>query len=109
MTNAPAATEPPAPAPAKKGPALHVQIIAAMAIGLLLGPLLGKEARVLGEVGKVVIDLIKAAATPLLFFAIINAILKTEVPPGKAWRLVFWAAINACIALAIGLLLSNLF
>ncbi|HEY0711664.1 MAG TPA: dicarboxylate/amino acid:cation symporter [Polyangia bacterium] len=88
---------------------LYGQIIAAMAVGLVVGPLIGKDARVLGEIGKVVIDLIKGAATPLLFFAIVNAILKTEVPPRKAGRLVFWAAVNACIALAIGLLLSNLF
>jgi Na+/H+-dicarboxylate symporter len=99
---------PVAPEKSRRFP-LHLQIIAAMAVGLVVGPLLGKDASALGEIGKVVIDLIKAAATPLLFFAIVNAILKTEVPPGKAWRLAFWASVNACIALTIGLLLSNLF
>lgn len=37
------------------------------------------RAEPLGELGKLVIQLIKAVATPLLFFAIVDAILRTEV------------------------------
>jgi len=88
---------------------LYLQIVLAIALGLVVGPALGKEARGLGEIGKVVIQLIKAAATPLLFFAIVNTILKTEIRGRSALRLAFWATLNASIALAIGLFLSNLF
>ena len=88
---------------------LHLQIVSAMALGLAIGPLLGSNAQSLGELGKLVIGLIKAAATPLLFFAIVNAILKTEVQGRAALRLFFWASLNASIALAIGLLISNFF
>jgi Na+/H+-dicarboxylate symporter len=88
---------------------LYAQILGAMALGLLVGPYLGRDAAPLGELGKLVVQLIKAAATPLLFFAIVSAVLKTEVRGRAALRLLFWACINASIALAIGLLLSNLF
>jgi Na+/H+-dicarboxylate symporter len=87
---------------------LHVQIVAAIGVGLVVGPLLGKGASGLGEIGTVVISLIKAAATPLLFFAIVNAILTTQVRGRSALRLLFWAFLNASIALALGLFLSNL-
>jgi DAACS family dicarboxylate/amino acid:cation (Na+ or H+) symporter len=73
-----------------------------------VGPVLGKDAIGFGEIGKVVIQLIKAAATPLLFFAIVNAILKTEIRGRSALRLLFFATVNATIALSIGLAISNL-
>jgi DAACS family dicarboxylate/amino acid:cation (Na+ or H+) symporter len=87
---------------------LYVWIVLAMGLGLLLGPLLGPAAAPLGEIGKLLIQLIKAVATPLLFFAIVNAILKTEVDKRLGARLLFFSALNACIALGIGMLLSNL-
>jgi Na+/H+-dicarboxylate symporter len=86
---------------------LYLQIVVAIVLGLVVGPVLGKNASGLGEIGKVVIQLIKAAATPLLFFAIVHAILKTEVKGRAALRLFFWATVNASIALAIGLTISN--
>ena len=88
--------------------ALHTQIILAMVLGLLVGPLLGKHALGLGEVGKLMIQLIRAAATPLLFLSIVNSILKTEIHGRSALRLFFWATLNSMIALAIGLTISNL-
>jgi DAACS family dicarboxylate/amino acid:cation (Na+ or H+) symporter len=87
---------------------LHLQIVTGIALGLAIGPVLGRSANGLGEIGKVVIQLIKAAAAPLLFLSIVNAIWKTEVNGRAALRLFFWASVNASIALAIGLLLSNI-
>lgn len=88
---------------------LHLQIIAAIAVGLVVGPLLGRSAVGLGDLGKLVIQFIKAAAAPLLFFSIVNAIVKTELHGRSALRLLFWASINASIALVIGLAMSNVF
>ncbi|HEY8946799.1 MAG TPA: cation:dicarboxylase symporter family transporter, partial [Polyangiaceae bacterium] len=87
---------------------LYAQIVAGMVLGLIVGPLLGENSRVLGELGRVVIQLIKAVATPLLFFAIVHAILKTELQGRSALRLLFWSSVNATIALTIGLSISNL-
>ncbi len=88
---------------------LHWQIVAAMLLGLVLGPWLGPRALPLGELGKLGISMIKGAATPLLFFAIVSAILKTDVTGRGALRLLWWAMLNASIALGIGLGISNLF
>ncbi len=80
-----------------------------MLLGLVVGPLLGPKALVLGTLGKIVVQLIKAAATPLLFFAILQSVLTTEIRGRAALRLWFFATFNACVALAIGLSLSNFF
>src|SRR5205085_8487196 len=70
---------------------------------------LGAHAQALGEIGKLVISLIKAVATPLLFLAIVNSIVQTEVDAKAGAKMLGIAMINACIALAIGLAISNLF
>jgi Na+/H+-dicarboxylate symporter len=88
---------------------LYAQILVAMLLGLVAGPLLGQRAQVLGTLGKIVVQLIKGAATPLLFFAIVQAILTTEIRGRGALRLLLFATLNACIALGIGLALSNFF
>ena len=80
-----------------------------MGLGLVVGPLLGTKALVLGTLGKIVVQLIKGAATPLLFFAIVHAVLTTQIRGRAALRLLFFATLNACIALAIGLGISNFF
>lgn len=87
---------------------LYAQIIVAMALGLVLGPVLGKQATPLGELGRLVVQLIKGAATPLLFFAIVNAILRAEVAGVGALRMLGAALLNASLALGIGLSISNL-
>jgi DAACS family dicarboxylate/amino acid:cation (Na+ or H+) symporter len=76
-------------------------------LGLVLGPVLGKQASPLGELGKLVVQLIKGVATPLLFFAIVNAVLRAEVAGKGALRMLAAAIVNASLALFIGLAISN--
>jgi DAACS family dicarboxylate/amino acid:cation (Na+ or H+) symporter len=83
-------------------------IVGAMIVGLAVGPHLGSLAAPLGELGKLVIQLIKAIATPLLFLSIVRAILTTEVEGRSALRMVAVATINVSVAIAIGLVASNL-
>ncbi|HTV24156.1 MAG TPA: dicarboxylate/amino acid:cation symporter [Polyangiaceae bacterium] len=87
---------------------LYAQIIAALILGLVLGPVLGKAAGPLGELGRLVVQLIKGVATPLLFFAIVSAVLRAEIAGKGALRMLGAAILNASIALFIGLLISNL-
>jgi Na+/H+-dicarboxylate symporter len=88
---------------------LSLQIAIGMAVGLIVGPLLGARAAPLGELGKLVIQLIKAVATPLLFFSIASAILETEVRGRQGALMLGFAAASSCVAIALGLGLSNLF
>lgn len=88
---------------------LYAAILGAMILGVLLGPWLGPINPVLGELGRIVIMLIKGVATPLLFFSIVHAILTTEVEGRAALRMVGFALVNVTIALVIGLTLSNVF
>lgn len=86
----------------------YAVVFLAMVAGIAAGPLLGMRAAGLGEVGKLVIQLIKAVATPLLFFAILNAVLTTRVEGKAALRMIVVATINVSIALALGLGVSNM-
>jgi DAACS family dicarboxylate/amino acid:cation (Na+ or H+) symporter len=86
---------------------LYVFILVAMAAGLVVGPLLGPSAAPFGELGKLVIQLIKAVATPLLFLAIVHAVLKTEIGLRAGAKMLVFATINASLALTVGLVLSN--
>jgi Na+/H+-dicarboxylate symporter len=93
--------------PGKQRFPLYAQIIVALLLGLVLGPILGKSSGPLGELGKLVVQLIKGVATPLLFFAIVNAVLRAEIAGKGALRMLGAAILNASIALFIGLLISN--
>jgi DAACS family dicarboxylate/amino acid:cation (Na+ or H+) symporter len=86
---------------------LSAQIALAMALGLALGPALGSRAVPFGEGAKVVIQLIKAVAAPLLFLSIVSAILKTEVRLASGVRMVVFAILNGSLAMVIGMALSN--
>ena len=94
--------------PEKRKLPFYVVIVSAMLLGLLLGPTLGTAASAAGEAGKLVIQLIKAVATPLLFFAILNAVLTTNIEGRAALRMLGIATLNTTIAIVIGVSVSNL-
>lgn len=78
-----------------------------LVFGVLAGLLLGPAAGPLGEVGKAVIQAIKVAATPLLMLTVVHAAMTSPITMKSGGRMVFFATINACLALALGLLISN--
>ncbi len=83
------------------------RILIAMVLGAALGSLLGPQAEVLKTLGSVVIDLIKALAGPLVFFAVLDAFLRTDVKARSGGLMVAISLSNATIAMIIGLTLSN--
>jgi Na+/H+-dicarboxylate symporter len=87
---------------------LTVQILVGMGAGAAVGAWFGKDASPLGEVGKLIIQAIKVAAVPLLLLTIVNAVLTTQVKARSGLRLLVIATLNASIALAVGLALSNM-
>ncbi len=86
---------------------LSFQIVLAMILGAVVGSYFGKDVGALGEIGKVVITLIKAAATPLLFFVILTSILTSEISGKLGTKLILINVLNSAVALAIGIGLSK--
>jgi len=80
-----------------------------MAVGAIVGVVLDERAAPLGLLGTSIVGLIKALAAPLLFFAILDAFIKTHINARQAGRLLFINGINASLALGIGLTLSRIF
>jgi Na+/H+-dicarboxylate symporter len=66
---------------------------------------LKKDAAVLGEVGVLVIKLLKALATPLVFFAVVDSFCRAQIPARKGAILLVICIVNAAAAgtIAIGL------
>ena len=86
---------------------LVVRLVAAIAIGILLGLGLKGDAAVLGEIGVLVIKLLKALATPLVFFAVVDSFCRSEIPAKKGAILLVICGVNACAAGAIAIGLSS--
>jgi Na+/H+-dicarboxylate symporter len=87
---------------------LYVWIILAIGLGAVTGLVLGKNAAPLSQVGTLILDMIKGLAGPLILFAILDAFLKTEIDWKSGLRMVSICTVNAAIAVAVGLGLSNL-
>lgn len=83
------------------------RILLAMALGAAVGLALGPSAAPLGGFGTVIIDLIKALAGPLLFFAVVDAFLRTRIQLRSGLIMIAITATNAAMAIIIGLTLSN--
>jgi Na+/H+-dicarboxylate symporter len=83
------------------------RILLAMVVGGLFGVVVGPRAGGMGEVGNVVIGLIKTLATPLIFFAVIDAFLRTTVRAKSGLLILGISAVNATLAVVIALTLAN--
>jgi Na+/H+-dicarboxylate symporter len=83
------------------------RIMIGIALGVVAGEILGRKAEPLSQIGTVILDMIKGLAGPLLLFAVLDAFLRTKVEAKSAGLMVGISAINATIAIAIGLTLSN--
>jgi Na+/H+-dicarboxylate symporter len=89
----------------KKKTTLVVRLVAGIALGALVGVVLGPKAALLGELGVLVIKLLKALATPLVFFAVVDSFCRAEIPAKKGAILIAICTANAAVAgvIAIGL------
>jgi DAACS family dicarboxylate/amino acid:cation (Na+ or H+) symporter len=97
-------------APARRDkPGLTVWILVALVAGIATGITAGPLAAVLGDLGKPVISMVKTVATPLVFFAIVDAVITTHVRGSSFLRLAALTTFNGSIALAIGISLHALF
>lgn len=76
--------------------------------GIIAGLVLGPSAEPLGELGAIVVRLLKALATPLVFFAITDSMVRSTLPPKQGARLLAMCFVNAAVAAVVAISLSSL-
>jgi Na+/H+-dicarboxylate symporter len=94
--------------PAEREMPLYLRILVAMLIGIVVGWLMGPDAAWLGKVARLILRLLTAIATPLIFVAIIHALLNANIGGRTARRMAGLLASNTFVAICIGLLVANL-
>lgn len=95
---------------------LYVRVLIGVAAGIALGVTFGSgpifpglRTEDLGQLGLLVIRLLKALAVPLILFAILDAFLRVEISARSGGWLVLICLCNVSVAFAIGLTLLNVF
>ncbi|MGR8933137.1 MAG: dicarboxylate/amino acid:cation symporter [Gammaproteobacteria bacterium] len=96
---------------------LYLQVIFAALFGTLCGVSFGTDTylfgtldnETLGQLGMLVIRLLKALATPLIFVAILDAFIQTDISFKHGGRLLAICSMNLMAAMAIGLTIMNVF
>jgi Na+/H+-dicarboxylate symporter len=93
---------------------LYTQVLIAVICGAAVGAVFGQDPYLgglrneqLGHWGMFVILLLKTLAIPLIFFAILDAFIRTELPLRQGTRLIVICLINVSVAMAIGLMIMN--
>ena len=86
---------------------LYLRILLGLALGIVAGLLLGPRAHPLEVPSKLVLRVLGALAPPLILLAVIQALMKAELPKGSTFRLVSLLLLNTCVAIFIGLLVAN--
>ncbi len=84
-----------------------ITVIFALVAGMLFGSVLPQIAAQFDFVSKLFIQLVKTTATPLVFFAILDAVLNHQVAGRDFIRLVSINLTNAGIAIGIGIVVAN--
>ena len=86
---------------------LWPRLLVALLLGLLVGLLAGHKAGIFMPVGASLLHLLSVVATPLIFFAVLNALLRTEVQIQAFRKLFFLILTNTLVAVLLGLLIAN--
>lgn len=89
------------------GMPLWVWLLGAVGLGGLTGLWLGPQAAPLGELGTLVVRLLKALATPLVFFAITDSLVKAALPARQGARLLVVCLVNTTVAAVLAITLAN--
>ncbi len=94
---------------------LYAQVLVAVIWGTTLGVVFGQEPYLgglrneqLGQLGLWVVWMLKTLAIPLIFFAILDALLRASIPLSQGTKLLIICLVNVSVAMAIGLAIMNL-
>ena len=93
---------------------LYVRVLIGVGLGAALGVAFGTQPYLfglknadLGNLGMLVIRLLKALAVPLVLFAILDAFVRTRITARRGGKLVLICLVNVSVAFLIGLTLMN--
>lgn len=94
---------------------LYARVLVGVALGAVTGmafgtrptPLLGLKADDLGQIGLLVIRLLKALAAPLVLFAILDSLARTRITVRSGGKLLLICLVNVSVAMCIGLTIMN--
>ncbi|MEP6672258.1 MAG: dicarboxylate/amino acid:cation symporter [Chthoniobacter sp.] len=87
---------------------LFVKILVGLMLGLIVGYCWGPGAAVLRPISLSILTLLRLLATPLVFLAILHAIIHTPISGKSGMRLFYFIFTNTIAAILIGLLVANL-
>ncbi len=87
---------------------LYLRIVAAVALGVVVGMILGPQADPLQIPSKLVLRVLGALAPPLVLLAIVQALMRAEIAGRKASRLAGLLVLNTLVAISVGLLVANI-
>ncbi len=95
-------------------PPLSTQVLIAVTCGAALGLAFGEDPyggglrnEYLGRLGMLLVTLLKWLAIPLIFFAILDAFVRTTLPLRQGTKLLVICLVNVAVAMAIGLVIMN--
>src|SRR5689334_6366630 len=80
---------------------LYLRIVVALVLGIIAGELIGERAAYFKPFSSIVLRLLGALATPLIFVAVVQAILKAKVGGKTAVRLVSLLLLNTVVAIFV--------
>jgi DAACS family dicarboxylate/amino acid:cation (Na+ or H+) symporter len=86
---------------------LFLRIIAALLLGVGVGCLMGERGAVFKPFSDIVLRLLGALATPLIFVAVVHALFRAKVSGRTGARMAFLLLSNTVVAILIGLLVAN--
>ena len=94
---------------------LYAQVLVAVTCGTTLGVVFGQEPyfnglrnEQLGKLGLWVVWLLKTLAVPLIFFAIMDSLIRASLPLRQGAKLIAICLVNVSVAMVIGLTIMNL-
>ncbi|HLJ54949.1 MAG TPA: cation:dicarboxylase symporter family transporter, partial [Chthonomonadaceae bacterium] len=86
---------------------LYLRIVGALIIGVIFGLKVGHWSVHLAPFSSVVLRLLGALATPLIFIAVIRALVKAKISGRTGAKLVGQLFLNTTVAILVGLLIAN--
>ena len=86
---------------------LYGRILGALLVGVVLGVLLGEQARMFELPAKIILQLLGALAPPLILIAVTHVLMTTEVSGATTLRLGGLLILNTVVAICVGLFVAN--